>query len=270
VDKINWEQLVATLTNWGILLAKAILVYLVGRIVIKIILRIVSRLLERAGVDEMLIKFARSITNAGLTLVLAIIALSVLGIDTTSLIAVLASAGLAVGLALQDSMKNFASGVLLLTFRPFIKGDLVDTGGSQGVVQEITLFTTTLLTVDNREVIVPNGAIWSGVITNFTARDQRRVDMVFGIGYGDGIERARSIIEQVLAEEPLVLKDPAPDVAVSELADSSVNFVVRPWVKTDDYWDAKFAVTERIKLAFDQQGISIPFPQMDIHMDRVA
>jgi len=270
VDAINWEQVVATLMNWGILLAKAIAVYVIGKILIRIALRLVKKVMERAGTDEMLIKFARSILNAGLTLVIVIIALSVLGIDTTSLIAVLASAGLAVGLALQDSMKNFASGVLLLTFRPFAKGDLVDTGGSLGVVQEITLFTTTLLTLDNREVIVPNGTIWSSVITNFTARDVRRVDMVFGIGYGDDIEKARSIIERILASEPKVLDEPAPAVAVSELADSSVNFVVRPWAKTDDYWDVHFAVTEKVKLAFDEQGVSIPFPQMDVHMDQVA
>ena len=270
MDAINWEQVTATLTSWGTLLAKAIAVYIVGRIAIRIILNIVTKLLARAGTDAMLVKFARSIANAGLTLVIVIIALSVLGIDTTSLIAVLASAGLAIGLALQDSMKNFASGVLLLTFRPFTKGDLVETGGSLGVVQEITLFTTTLLTLDNREVIVPNGTIWSSVITNYTAKELRRVDMVFGIGYGDDIQKARSIIEKVVAAEPAVLKDPAPYVAVSELADSSVNFVVRPWAKTDDYWDVHFAVTEKVKLAFDEQGVSIPFPQMDVHMDQVA
>lgn len=265
-----WEQLLRTLTQWGILLGKAILVYIVGRIIIRIILGIGTRLMTRAKTDPMLIKFAVSISNAGLTLVLVIVALSTLGIDTTSLIAVLASAGLAVGLALQDSMKNFASGVLLLTFKPFSKGDFVDAGGTQGVVQTITLFSTNLLTTDNKEMIVPNGTIWSGVITNYTAQELRRVDMTFGIGYGDDILAARRVIEGVLQADERILESPAANILVSELADSSVNFTVRPWVKTEDYWPVYFAVTEAVKLAFDERGISIPFPQMDVHMEKVA
>lgn len=270
MEAINLEQLIGVATEWGILLGKAILVFVVGRIISRLIMRIVSKVMRKSGTDEMLIKFANSIGRSFLMVIVVILALNVLGVDTTSLIAVLGAAGLAVGLALQDSMKNFASGVLLLIFRPFDKGDLIDAAGSSGKVQAITLLTTELLTFDNKQVIVPNGTIWSDVITNYTAQDIRRVDMVFGIGYGDDVKAAKSIIEQVLAADERILKDPAPQVAVSELADSSVNFVVRPWAKADDYWDVHFAVTENIKLAFDEHGISIPFPQMDVHMDRVA
>lgn len=270
MEAINWDEVIASLGQWGILLGKAILVYIVGRVVAKTIMRIVRRIMRRAGTDEMLIKFASSIGNALLALIVIILALNVLGVDTTSLIAVLGAAGLAVGLALQDSMKNFASGVLLLIFRPFDKGDLVEAGGTSGVVRAITLLTTELRTLDNKQVIVPNGTIWSDVITNYTAEDLRRVDLVFGIGYGDDVKAAKRIIEEVLAADERILQDPAPQVAVSELADSSVNFVVRPWVKSEDYWDVHFAITENIKLTFDERGISIPFPQMDVHMDKVA
>ena len=270
MEIITWEQAIETLLLWGLLLAKAIVVFMIGKIVARVILGVAVRILKRSKTDEMLIQFARSIGNAFLTLIVAIVALSQLGIDTTSLVAVLASAGLAIGLALQDSMKNFASGVLLLTFRPFRRGDYVEAGGTHGVVQTITLFTTVLLTLDNREVIVPNGTIWSDVITNYTARETRRVDMVFGISYGDDIRRARQVIETVLAQEDRVLSEPTPDIVVSELGDSSVNFSVRPWALTGDYWDVKFALTEAIKIAFDDAGVSIPFPQMDVHMEKVA
>ena len=270
MDVINWEQVVDTLASWGILLAQAIAIFIVGKILAKIILGIMTKVLQRSHTDEMLIKFARSITNAFLMLIIVIAALSVLGFNTTSLVAVLASAGLAIGLALQDSMKNFASGVLLLTFKPFGKGDYVDAGGSEGTVRSISLFSTDMLTLDNKHVIVPNGTIWSNVITNYTHEAQRRVDMVFGIGYSDDIGKARTIIEEILAANPLILADPAPMVAVSELADSSVNFVVRPWGETDDYWTVLFEVTEAVKLAFDEQGVSIPFPQMDVHLEQVA
>jgi small conductance mechanosensitive channel len=270
MDAIAWEKLVEMLMQWGVLLGKAILVFVVGRVIIKMLLRVVIRVLERMHTDEMLIKFARSIANAGLMLVLVIAVLGTLGIDTTSLIAVLASAGLAIGLALQDSMKNFASGVLLLWFKPFTKDDYVDAGGTEGVVKMISLFSTVLVTLDNKEVIVPNGSIWGGVITNFTAQTIRRVDLVFGIGYGDDIPTARQVIMEVLEAQELVLKDPAPDVVVSELADSSVNFYVRPWVESENYFEVKYAVIEAVKMAFDARGVSIPFPQMDVHMEKAA
>ena len=246
------------------------MVFVIGRVIVNMILKIAVKMLKRSKMDPMLVNFVKSIGNAFLMLIVVIAALNVLGVDTTSLIAVLASAGLAIGLALQDSMKNFASGVLLLTFHPFQKGDYVEAGGTKGVVQNITLFSTVMLTLDNREVIVPNGTIWSSVITNYTARDTRRVDMVFGIGYGDDIHKARVVIEGVLAQESRILAEPKADIVVAELGDSSVKFYVRPWVKSEDYWPVNFAVTEAVKLAFDQQGVSIPFPQMDLHMDKVA
>lgn len=270
MPEINWDQVMEVAVQWGILLGKAVAVFIVGRIIAKLILKIITRMLKRSQMDEMLVSFVRSISNAFLMLIIVIAALNVLGVDTTSLIAVLASAGLAIGLALQDSMKNFASGVLLLVFKPFVRGDYVDAAGTEGVVQDINLFSTVMLKLDNREVIIPNGTIWGNVITNYTAQENRRVDMVFGIGYGDDIHKARSVIEQVLSGEDRILADPAPDIVVAELGDSSVNFYVRPWVKADDYWPVKFAITEGVKLAFDSQGVSIPFPQMDVHLDQVA
>jgi small conductance mechanosensitive channel len=270
MDLVNWDQLLDNLMRFGLLLGKALIVFFALRIVARIILKITVKVLQRREMDEMLVKFIASIGNAFLMLIVVIASLNVMGVDTTSLIAVLASAGLAIGLALQDSMKNFASGVLLLTFKPFGKGDYIEAGGTDGVVQNITLFTTVMLTTDNKEVIVPNAAIWSDVITNYNARDTRRVDMVFGIGYRDDIAAARAVIDEVLARDDRILAEPQPYVAVAELADSSVNFVVRPWTKTEDYWAVKFDVTERIKLAFDERGISIPFPQVDVHMEKVA
>jgi small conductance mechanosensitive channel len=175
-----------------------------------------------------------------------------------------------VGLALQGSLQNFASGVLLIIFRPFTVGNVIDAGGVIGKVEKITIFNTVMLTPDNREIIVPNGAIYGGTITNISARDTRRIDMVFGIGYGDDIKKAKDLLMQAMESDSRVLKDPAPVVALGELADSSVNFVVRPWVKGADYWDVKFDLTEKIKLSFDQNGVSIPFPQMDLHMDQAA
>ncbi len=270
MEAVDWDALVAGLVDLGILLGKAVLVYIAGKLAARVILGVMERLLKRSKTDEMLIRFALSISSFVLTLIVVIIALSVLGVDTTSLVAVLASAGLAIGLALQDSMKNFASGVMLLVFKPFNKGDFVEVAGTEGVVQEISLFSTDLKTTDNKHVIVPNGAIWTNVITNFTTEDIRRIDMVFGIGYEDDIAAARAVIEAVLAGESRILEEPQPSVAVAELADSSVNFIVRPWVRTEDYWDVKFAVTEAIKLAFDERGVSIPFPQMDVHVDQLS
>jgi small conductance mechanosensitive channel len=178
------------------------------------------------------------------------------------------AAGLAVGLSLQDSLKNFAAGVMMIVFRPFKVGDFIEAGGTSGVVETINIFSTTMRTGDNREVIVPNGTIYGGTIVNYSARDTRRIDMTFGIGYEDDIRRAKDIMQRILEEDDRVLKDPEPTIGLSELADSSVDFVVRPWVKTADYWSVRFDLNERIKLAFDENGISIPFPQMHVHLDK--
>ena len=260
----------AYVVPWSINIALAIVVFIVGRMIAKGLVKILEGLLGRAKVDSMLVEFIGSIARALLLLFVIIASLDMLGVNTTSLIAMLGAAGLAVGLALQGSLQNFASGVLLIIFRPFQVGNFIDAGGVSGTVEKITIFNTIMLTPDNREIIVPNGSVYSGTITNFSARATRRVDMVFGISYGDDIKKARDIMVQIMESDERILKDPAPQVAVSELADSSVNFVVRPWVNAADYWGVKFELTEKIKLAFDEQGVSIPFPQMDVHMDQAA
>lgn len=233
----------------------------------ELIVKLTRQYLTRAKVDQLLINFGVSILYWTLLLIVVIATLSALGIDTTALIALLGAAGIAVGIALQDSMKNFASGVLLVIFRPFNVDDFVEAGGTTGLVEEITLFTTQMRTPDNRSVIVPNGAIYADTITNYSARETRRVDMVFGIGYDDDMRKAQEIILDILKADERVLSEPEPVVVLGELADSSVNFNVRPWCRNEDYWGVKADVTEKIKLAFDENGISIPYPQMDVHVN---
>ena len=216
---------------------------------------------------DILVKFIASVTNVVLLLMVVIAAIGSLGINTTSLVALVGAAAIAVGVALQDSLKNFAAGVMLIVFRPFGTGDEIEAAGITGIVEEITTFNTILRTPDNREIIVPNGAIYQDNIINYSARSTRRIDMVFGIGYDDDIRKAREIIEATLEADERVLKEPEPVIAISELADSSVNFAVRPWVKTEDYGVVNFDLTEKIKLAFDENGISIPYPQMDVHLN---
>jgi small conductance mechanosensitive channel len=265
------QQLVDTyLIPWSINIALAFLVFIVGRVVSKLLLALLRRVLQRSEMDDMLVQFVSSIANALLFLVVIVAALDQLGVDTTSLVAVMGAAGLAIGLSLKDSLSNFAAGVMLLVFRPIDNGDFVEAAGISGIVESIGIFTTTLRTPDNKEVIVPNSAIYQDSITNYSARDTRRVDMVFGIGYDDDIDEARAILEAILAEDKRVLETPASVVALNELADSSVNFIVRPWVKSTDYWDVKFHVTEQVKKRFDAKGIGIPYPQMDLHINKVA
>lgn len=226
----------------------------------------VKVLAKRKDSDPMLNSFLSSIVFGLIVTVVCIAALGRLGVQTASLVAVVGAAGLAIGLALQGSLQNFAAGVMLLLFKPFRQGHFVDAGGAMGVVEQIGLFSTTMRTADNREIIVPNGNIFGSTITNFSARDTRRVDMTFGIGYDDDIQLAKQILNDIVATDPRILRDPAPQVAVSELADSSINFVVRPWVAAADYWDVLFDMNERVKAGFDQAGISIPYPQMDLHL----
>ncbi len=247
--------------------AIAIGILIVGWAITKLIVKGMKRYLTKARTDELLVRFATTVANVVLLLIVVIAALSSLGINTTSLVALIGAAGLAVGLALQDSLKNFASGVMLMLQRPFTIGDLVEAAGATGLVEEVSLFTSILHTPDNRKVIVPNGEIYSGVITNYSAYATRRVDMVFGIAYEDDIRKARHIIQEVLETDERVLKQPDPIIAVGELGDSSVNFYVQPWVKTKDYLGVKYDVTEKIKAEFDANGISIPYPQMDVHLD---
>ncbi len=268
-EAIDLEKLVSTyVIPWSINIFFALVIFIIGRWIAKFLVSLLSKGLTRADMDPILVKFIASIVSAALLLFVIIASLNQLGINTTSLIALLGAAGLAIGLALQNSLANFASGVMLIIFRPFKTGDFIEAGGTSGVVETISIFTTILRTGDNREVIVPNGAIYNGTITNYSVRETRRVDMVFGIGYGDDIKKAKDIIQQALDADERILKNPEALVAVGELADSSVNFNVRPWVKSADYWAVKFDLTEKLKIAFDENGISIPFPQMDVHVEK--
>lgn len=250
---------------WAINIAMALAIFIVGKFVINILGNILEKLLRKAKMDEILVNFVASIVKAILLLFVVIAALDQLGVNTTSLIAVLGAAGLAVGLALQNSLQNFAAGVMLIIFRPFKAGDFVEVAGVAGVVESISIFSSTMRTGDNKEVIIPNGSIYGGTITNYSARDTRRVDMVFGIGYDDDIKKAKDLLTRIVTEDERVLADPAPVIALSELADSSVNFVVRPWVNSGDYWAVLWDTNEKVKLQFDENGISIPYPQMDVH-----
>jgi small conductance mechanosensitive channel len=262
------EGEVSLISQWLMNIATAIAIVVIGRIIVKWLVKLIRKLMVRSDLDPILINFAGSIANAVLLLFVFIAALDQLGVDTTSFIALLGAAGLAVGLALKDSLQNFAAGVMMIIFRPFKLGDFIDAGGVTGVVEKISVFSTIMKTGDNREVIIPNGQIYAGAITNFSARETRRIDMVFGIGYDDDMLKAKKIMEDILSNHDLILDEPAPKVAVSELADSSVNFNVRPWVKNEDYWGVRSDLLEQIKLTFDKEGISIPYPQMDIHTDK--
>ena len=253
---------------WGINIVLAIVIFVVGRMAVQLVTKLIRKLLVHANVDSILISFVSSIIKNVLLLFVIIAALDQLGVNTTSMIALLGAAGLAVGLALQSSLQNFASGVMLIIFRPFTSGDFIEAGGVSGTVEKISIFSTKMKTGDNREIIVPNGKIYGDTITNFSARDTRRIDMVFGIGYNDDIRKARDILQNLVDSDERILKDPAVKIAVSELADSSVNFIVRPWVKSDDYWPVKFDMNENVKMAFDENDISIPYPQMDVHVSK--
>ena len=264
------EKAYEFLMVYGLKIVAAIAIFIIGRIGISVLVRLIGRMLKRSNADETLVKFLISLTRITLLTFLFIIVLGALGVQTASFIAVLGAAGLAVGFALQGSLSNFASGVMLIIFRPFKAGDYVEAGGTSGTVEQIAIFSTIMKTPDNKRVIIPNSKITGDTITNYSAMDTRRIDMVFGIGYGDDIKKAKDILTQLVTADSRVLKDPAPVVAVLELADSSVNFAVRPWVKTADYWDLYFDLTEKVKLTFDQQGISIPFPQTDVHLHQVA
>ena len=271
LEKIDFQQLFENyVLPWGINIVMAAAIFIIGKFIVKMLVKLSKKLMVKAKVDNILVSFIASIINAVLMLFVVIAALDRLGVETTSLIALIGAAGLAIGLALQGTLQNLASGVMLIIFRPFSDGDFVEAGGVSGVVEKIGIFTTTMRTGDNREIIIPNGEIFGGTITNYSKRETRRVDMVFGIGYGDDIKKAKDIINKILSEDSRILSDPAPLVAVGELADSSVNFNVRPWCKTADYWDVYFDTHENIKLTFDAEGISIPYPQMDIHQNKAA
>jgi small conductance mechanosensitive channel len=260
------EQLYTFATSYGIKIIGAILILIIGRIAAGIGRRFVGKMLLRLKTDPSIISFVKSLVYVLVIVFAVVAALSKFGVETTSFVAILGAAGFAIGFAMQGSLSSFASGVLVLVFKPFRVGDFIDAAGTMGTVKEIRLFNTVLASPDNIKVIVPNNKIYGDVIKNITGYDTRRVDMVFGIGYGSSVPKAAEILMRIMKEDERVLQEPAPMVAVAELADSSVNFVARPWVKKEDYWGVKFDVTEKVKAEFDAAGIEIPFPQHSIHM----
>ena len=262
---VEYKQYVDTIIQYGgtyaVKIAIALLVFFIGKRVARALTNLVTAGLRKNNVDVELIGFLESLIYWGLFAVVLVAALGQLGIQTASFIAILGAAGLAIGLALQGSLSNFAAGVLIILLRPFRVGEVVQISGETGKVHNIHIFTTELRTADNKAVIIPNAQVLSTHIINFSSTGTRRVDLVFGIGYDDDIDHARDIIRRVIEEDERILDDPETMIAVQQLADSSVNFVVRPWVKTSDYWAVYMHLTEHIKKQFDQEGITIPYPQ---------
>lgn len=260
------EKVWELVTIYGLKVIAAAAIFIIGRWVAKAIRSAVRKMMRKANVDQTLRRFVGNLVYIGLLVFIVIAALSQLGIQTTSFIAILGAAGLAIGLALQGSLANFAAGFLMIVFRPFRVGDVIEGAGVTGKVEEIQIFTTTMVTPDNKTVIIPNAKLTGDNIVNWTVKGTRRVDMVFGIGYEDDIDKAKKIMQEVLAQDSRILKEPEPQIAMVELADSSVNFAVRPWVNASDYWGVYMDTTEKVKKAFDAEGISIPFPQRDVHL----
>jgi small conductance mechanosensitive channel len=256
--------------QWGVKLLGALAVFVVGRIVAGWARRTLRRVLNKSELDATLVPFMTGLLYYALMAFVIIAAIGMVGVQTTSVIAVLGAAGLAVGLALQGTLGNFASGVMLLVFRPFRVGDFIEAAGITGSVQEINIFTTRLNTPDNVGIVIPNGTVWGSTIRNYAANDNRRIDLVAGISYDDDIGLAMRTLQAVLEADARVLADPAPVIAVHEMADSSVNLVVRPWCRREDYWELRWHLTRQIKEELERAGCSIPFPQRDIHVHQVG
>lgn len=279
-DSLDWNSIVEFLKDNGIdsqtvvafgkNIVIALLIFYVGRMAVGLVVRALRKIMQGQEVDETLETFVCNLVRMALLIVVIIAAISALGIETTSFIAIFGAAGLAIGLALQGSLSNFAAGVLIVLFRPYKVGDYIEGAGISGSVEQVQILTTVLKTPDNKEVIVPNSQIMNSIITNYSANDTRRVDMLVGVSYKDDLDKVRETLEELIAADDRILEDPACLIAVSTLADSSVNFVVRPWVKTEDYWGVMFDMTEAIKRRFDQEGISFPFPQQDVHLYKAS
>lgn len=263
-----WDMAIAYGTEYGLKIIGAIIIFYIGKKIAKAISNGVEKILEKQNFDQTLGSFLVNTVYYGLMAVVLMAVVSNLGIETTSFLALMGAAGLAIAMALKDTLSNIGSAVVLLIFRPFKVGDYINAGGGEGVVESIGLFTTTILPIDNRTIIVPNSAITAGNITNFSTKPVRRVDHAVGIGYGEDIKLAKEVMYGVITKNEHTLSDPEPLVAVTDLGDSSVNFTVRAWVRSEDYWDAYFEMIEEIKLALDAANISIPFPQMDVHLDK--
>ena len=266
------EDVMAWINEGGIgpKIVVAILLYFAGGVVARLIRKIIHKAVMRGSRDTTLANFASGVAYQVLRLVVIIVVLGTLGVDTTSLAALIGGAGVAIGFALRDSLSNFAAGVMLILLRPFNVGDFVQVGGVSGSVSAITIVSTVLKTGDNKVVTVPNGVLFGGVITNYSRERNRRVDLVASIAYGDDVDKARRVLEEILEKHPLVLDDPAPKVAVAALADSSVNFNVRPWCRSGDYWTVHSEVTEQIKRRFEAADLNIPYPTQEVHVHQVA
>jgi small conductance mechanosensitive channel len=252
--------------DFGLKVATALIIFYVGKFVIGMVVGAIHKLMQKQQVDKTLETFICNLVRTVLMVVVVIAAIGALGVETTSFIAIFGAAGLAVGLALQGSLSNFASGVLIVLFRPYRVGDFIEAAGIAGSVEQVQILTTILKTGDNKQIIVPNSQIMDSIITNYSANPTRRVDMVIGVSYSDDLDKVRETLQQLIAADDRILNEPAATIAVSELADSSVNFVVRPWVNVADYWAVKFDLTEAIKKRFDKDNISFPFPQQDVHL----
>lgn len=270
LTEFDWAGLIETVKTIGISfggkLIVALLIFYIGRIVAKLVTRTIRKVMVAQEVDKILETFVCNLAYWLVMIFVIIAAINQVGIQTTSLIAIMGAAGLAVGLALQGSLSNFAAGVLIVLFRPYRVGDFVEVAGISGTVVQVQILTTVLKTGDNKQIVVPNAQIMDSIITNYSANDQRRVDMLIGVGYDDDLDKVRKTIKELVDADERILQEPECLIAVSELADSSVNFAVRPWVKTADYWGVMFDLTEAIKKRFDRDGISFPFPQQDVHL----
>ncbi len=266
---MEFDNILEKLIEWGALygtkIIGAFVILVIGRIVTGIISKLVHRLMVKSSLDNALVQFATTLTRITMLTFVVLAALSSLGVETTSFIAILGAAGLAIGFALQGSLSNFASGIMLIIFQPFKSEDLVEAGGHLGVVREINVFHTVIISLDNKRIIIPNGKITGDSIINYSAEGSLRVDMVFGIAYHDNISKAKGILEDILKADGRVLDDPPFTVVVKELGNSSVDFAVRPFVKVADYWAVYYDTTEKVKKAFDEKGVTIPFPQRDVH-----
>ena len=265
----TWTLIQTTGVDLGINLVTALVIFFVGRWIVGMVVKGMMKAMQKGDLDITLRRFISNLARTLLMLFVIIAAINALGVQTASLIALLGAAGLAVGLALQGSLANFAAGVLIVLFRPYKVGDWIEGGGVSGSVEEVQILTTVLKTGDNKRVIIPNSQIMGTTITNYSANDTRRVDLVVGVSYSDDLDKVRKELQDLVDADERILKDPAVTIAVSELADSSVNFVLRPWVNTADYWAVYFDLTERVKKRFDEVGISIPFPQRDVHVHNV-
>ncbi|MGF1877960.1 small-conductance mechanosensitive channel MscS [Photobacterium frigidiphilum] len=257
------------LLQYAVNLISAVLILFIGNIIVKTIANGVAKMLRKKDMDEAVVEFLHSLVRYLLFVIVLIAALGRLGVQTASVVAVIGAAGLAIGLALQGSLSNFAAGVLIVAFRPFKSGDYVEIGGVAGSVESIQIFQTILTTPDNKMVVVPNGAVIGSAITNYSRHDTRRIDYVIGVSYNADLKKTKEVLTRVVEADPRVLKDPAPTIGVVALADSSVNFVVRPWVKTGDYWAVYFDLLQAIKEELDKEEIGIPFPQMDVHLNKL-